>query len=187
LNIKLNELIQALEDSFNRWEYLKEHGGSDPFWEDGCNMNLVRNHIFHFKSEIQEICEQEGLELPEIYYLEAPLEMDSKYMARADEIRQNARVALDKYKANEDYLYLLNAVNKLNKMQIERTSINNVIGYCKGLETFIETDDLVSMRRHEKYERYLESFCECHKKVEDILKEPPKVGQMSIFEMEVSE
>lgn len=34
-----------LVKSFERWEHLKEYGGSDPFYSDGVNMNLVRNHI----------------------------------------------------------------------------------------------------------------------------------------------
>lgn len=187
MSTKLNELNQSLEDSFNRWEHLKQHGGSDPNWEDGCNMNLVRNHISYHKREIQELCEKEKLELPEIYYRETPPEVDNKYMARADEIRKNAKIALEKYKANSDYEYLLNAVSKLNKNQIEQTCIDNVIGYCTGLEMYIEKDDLVSMRRHESYERYLKSFSECRKRVEDILKEPlkeesPKAQQMCLFD-----
>jgi len=71
----------------------------------------------------------------------------------------------------------------LNKRQIEQTSINYVIGYCKGLEQAIENDDLVTMRRHESYQRYIESFSDCRKRVEEILEEEPKEGQISLFEM----
>lgn len=180
---ELKKLNKELEDSFNRWKHLKEYGGQDPFWEDGGNMNLVRNHIFNEKRKIKEYCEEKGLELPEIYYKETPPEVDNKYMARADEIRENANRALREYKLNKDYQYLLKAINRLNKRQIEQTSINNVIGYCEGLESFIERDDLVTMRRHEGYERYLDSFSNCRKRVEEILKEEPKDGQISIFEM----
>ena len=27
------------------WEHINENGCNDPFWTDGCNMNLTRNHI----------------------------------------------------------------------------------------------------------------------------------------------
>lgn len=39
------------------------------------------------------------------------------------------------------------------------------------------------MRRHESYERYIESFSNGRKRVEEILKEEPKEGQISLFEM----
>lgn len=180
---ELKKLIKELEDSFDRWEHLKEYGGQDPFWEDGGNMNLVRNHIFNEKRRIQEYCEEKKLELPEIYYRETPQEVDDKYMARADEIRKNANIALKEYKTNENYQYLLKVINRLNKKQIEKTSINNVIGYCRGLEDYIKQDDLVAMRRHEGYERYLDSFSNCRKRVEEILNEEPKEGQISMFEI----
>lgn len=180
---ELSKLIQELEDRFNRWEHLKIYGGQDPFWSDGCNMDLVRNHILHYKSQIKNLCEEKGLELPEIYYKDTPPEVDRDYMARTDEIRKNANRALREYKANEDYKYLVKVINRLGKRQREDTSINNVIGYCSGLESYIEKDDLVAMRRHERWERYTLSFRECRKKVEEILKEEPKEGQISLFEM----
>ena len=187
MSVKLKDLTKSIEDSFNRWEHLKEYGGSDPCWEDGCNMNLVRNHITNFKRQVRELCEKDGLDLPEIYHRQTPPEVDSKYMARADEIRINAKIALEKYKSNSDYQYLIGQVFRLNKVQIERTSIGSVIGYCKGLGIFIEKDDLIGMRRHENYQGYLESFSECRKRVEEILQEPPKEDpkraiQMCIFD-----
>lgn len=38
-----------------RWNYIKEHGASDPAWPDGINMNLVRNHIIHHLKEIERL------------------------------------------------------------------------------------------------------------------------------------
>lgn len=180
---KFKKLTQELEDRFNRWEHLKTYGGQDPTWSDGCNMDLVRNHIIHRKEDIKKLCKEKGLELPEIYYKETPPEVDSKYMARADEIRENANKALSEYKANENYQYLVKVMIRLNKKQIEQTSINYVIGYCRGLESFICKDDLVAMRRHERYKRYLESFKNCRQRVEEILEEEPEEGQMSLFEI----
>lgn len=53
----------------NQWNYILEHGCSDPFWPDGANMNLIRNHIISYKREIAECCEATGTELPFEYYL----------------------------------------------------------------------------------------------------------------------
>lgn len=77
----------------NQWNYILEHGCSDPFWPDGTNMNLIRNHIIFYKREIAEYCEATGSELPPEYYLPTPPEVDENYMAvkkgeRADRIKQ---------------------------------------------------------------------------------------------------
>lgn len=47
-------LAEGLAEAFERWEYLKEYGGSDPFYADGINMNLERNHIMYYKNKIVE-------------------------------------------------------------------------------------------------------------------------------------
>ena len=41
---RAEELQENLQKDFQRWEYLNTHGGSDPLYEDGFNMNIVRNH-----------------------------------------------------------------------------------------------------------------------------------------------
>lgn len=171
-------LEEELKERYEHWEHLLKYGGQDPFWEDGSNMNLVRNHIINIKRQMEE----QGIQ-SELLDKETPSEVDVKYMARADEIRKNAKRALSEYKANKDYQYLLNAIGILNDRQREQTSINYVVGYCRGLESHIASDDLVAMRRHESYERYLESFRDCRKKVENILKEKEKPGeQISIMD-----
>lgn len=47
-------LTEELAKSFERWEHLREHGGSDPFYADGGSMNLVRNHIMYYKQKMVE-------------------------------------------------------------------------------------------------------------------------------------
>lgn len=163
-------LDEKLKQEYDRWNYLYIHGGQDPFWSDGCALELVRNHIMHIKRQMEE-----AEQITDTYYREIPVEVDRTYMARADEIRTNAKKSLDKYKKNGDYLYLLDVIGLLNKRQIEDTCISNVIGYVRGLEQFIKDDDLVSMRRHENPDRYIDSFKGCRKKVNEILGEKPKI------------
>lgn len=171
-------LEEELKERYERWNHLKQYGGQDPFWEDGCNMNLVRNHIIYIKRQMEEQSIQS-----ELLNKEVPPEVDVKYMARVDEIRKNAKKALAEYKANKDYQYLISVVDRLNKRQIERTCIKNVIGYCRGLESYIKNDDLVAMRRHESYERYLESFKNCRERVEKVLESrKTELGQISIMD-----
>ena len=185
MDIYKQSLDEQLKEEYKQWEHLYTHGGSDPNWTDGCNMDLVRNHIIYTKKKMKETGQ-----LTDTYYRETPPEVDRDYMARADEIRENARKSLAAYKKHPDYLYLVDAIKLLNKRQVDETCIKNVIGYARGLKMHIECDDLVAMRRHEHPERYIESFVRCRKNVESILDEKPRIiffedskqlgGQMNI-------
>ena len=46
--------LEELEKAYAQWESLYKQGGSDPFYPDGVNLNLVRNHILYFKRQIEE-------------------------------------------------------------------------------------------------------------------------------------
>ena len=78
-----------LENLYERWEHLYEHGGSDPFWSDGANANLVKNRIIYCKNKIEN--ENSLFLLPDAYYRDIPPEVPRDYMARPNEIRENAR------------------------------------------------------------------------------------------------
>ena len=104
-----------IQKSFDRWDHLNVHGGSDPTWTDGVNMNLVRNHILYGKREIEE--NMTPLLYPEIYYRDTPPEVDRDYMARADEIRVNAKRSLEAYKVDPDYQYLFRIVTHMTERQ----------------------------------------------------------------------
>ena len=78
---QLTELTHELVREFNWWKSTNELGCNDPFWPDGTNMNLIRNHVLHFKGEIRKLCEETGLNLPEEYYIPTPPEVQNNYMA----------------------------------------------------------------------------------------------------------
>lgn len=89
----IEEYASQIVQEINHWNYILEYGCNDPFWPDGCNMNLTRNHIISCKLEIAEYCETTGEELPPEYYLPTPPEVDDNYMVvkkgkRADRIKQ---------------------------------------------------------------------------------------------------
>lgn len=44
---KNRQVRQELEKDISRWNDICKNGCSDPFWPDGVNLNLVRNHIIH--------------------------------------------------------------------------------------------------------------------------------------------
>lgn len=89
---RLEALLAGLRLSQHQWQHLKEHGGRDPFWPDGANMNLERHHIIAYKRDIREHCQRYGLTVPEECYIPTPPEVDEQYMAelgtdRAEKLR----------------------------------------------------------------------------------------------------
>ena len=89
--------------------------------DDGTNLNLVRNHIIYYKREIQELCETEGIFKPDVFYRELPPEVDDNYMAKSEQIRQEAVSILSRLTESNEY---------------------------NRLRTAIEHDDLLTMRRY---------------------------------------
>ena len=183
-------LAEELAKSFERWEYLKEHGGSDPFWADGTNMNLVRNHIKYYKNKMVEEYGTDYEKYPEIFYREAPPEVDQNYVARAGEIKDGAAQALESYNSNPNFYYLLANKDMLTEKEAKQISLYNVLGYASGLAKAIKDGDLITMRRHANgAEGYQESFARCASQMMNIIdekrKEPEQAqgyGQLSLFQ-----
>ena len=146
----------ALENSFARWDYIHEHGCSDPFWADGVNMNLVRNHIMYYKQKLSE--EATLFLLPEAYYREVPPEVDNNFMARPDEIRQNAARSMQIIDEDENLKFVREQSVHLTENQLQQLCIPAILGYAENLRRAISEDDLLTMRRYENPNGYLESF-----------------------------
>ena len=60
------ELGAKIAEERKHWDYLYHHGGSDPTWEDGCNLNLTRNHIIYCRRQCED--ELQPGEYPAEYY-----------------------------------------------------------------------------------------------------------------------
>ena len=90
---KIIDLNAAIDKSIAHWKDMKANGCSDPFWPDGVNMNLVRNHVIYYLMQISDLtCQPMQMSMfsdigitntadvmsdPRI-----PPEVDDKYMAR---------------------------------------------------------------------------------------------------------
>lgn len=168
---------KSLRESFGRWQFIYEHGCNDPGWPDGTNLNLVRNHILHYKRQIEETMEPGAY--PDIYHRAPPPEVPGGYMAMADDIREKARASLAVYLADPDYQYLARRIDRLTPQDEKKLSVRNVLHYATGLKTAINADDLVTMRRHRNPGSYLSSFKSCAEKVREL--KPPETGQISLF------
>lgn len=146
----------ALENSFARWDFIHEHGCSDPFWADGVNMNLVRNHIMYYKQQLSE--EATLFLIPEAYYREVPPEVDNNFMARPDEIRQNAARSMQIIDEDENLKFVREQSVHLTEKQLKQLCIPAILSYAENLRRAISEDDLLTMRRYENLNGYLESF-----------------------------
>lgn len=82
---QLEEYRELISEELEHWKHINTNGCSDPFWEDGYNMNLLRNHIIFYKMEIFRICGEGGMALPEEYYIPLPPEVDNRYMANLNQ------------------------------------------------------------------------------------------------------
>ena len=78
---KVKEYCQCIRREIEHWKVINQNGCNDPFWSDGCNMNLTRNHIIYYQRQLREICTENRLPLPDEYYLAVPPEVDMNYMA----------------------------------------------------------------------------------------------------------
>lgn len=169
------DLARELTNSFARWDKVYQQGCSDPFWADGVNLNLIRNHIIYFKKEIENKYLKKHY--PKIYYQETPPKVPDDFMARTDEIRKTAQKTLQTYKTDPNYNYLLQRVDLLRPEVIDRYNVRNVLGYVQKLESAIEKDDLVGMRRCQNTKN--EVFAQCANKIKEM---GSPTGQLSIFD-----
>lgn len=145
-----------LENLYKRWEHLYEHGGSDPFWSDGVNANLVKNQIVYCKNKIEN--ENSLFLLPDAYYRDIPPELPNNYMARPDEIRENALKAMAIIDADENFKFVREQSKSLSEKQLKRLCIPAIIGYAENIHRAVAEDDLLTMRRYEHPDGYLDSF-----------------------------
>lgn len=83
----LKEVIEYMQSEFQRWEHIVEYGSSDPAWPDGVNLNLVKNHILHYKARIEHLCKEIGCDLPEEYYTPTPPAVDGNLFVKPDSSR----------------------------------------------------------------------------------------------------
>ena len=160
------DFVAELKSCFDDWEYMKLNGCDDPNWEDGANMNLVRNHIYYYKQKILEKFGKDNL--PEIYFKEDPPEVEEEYMAKAELIKKLAPIRLAEYKTDENFKRLQMALDVLDEKTIEKLFIDTIVGYASGLELVISEGDFVTMRNHALGKGYFDSFERCVEELKNI-------------------
>ena len=105
---KVKECCQSIHREIEHWKDINQNGCNDPFWVDGCNMNLTRNHIISYQRQLRKICTENQLPLPDEYYFAVPPVVDNRYMAnlkqkpRVERLRRTGRITTGcKYQYDE--------------------------------------------------------------------------------------
>lgn len=80
--MELHVLVKKIRDNYKWWNDIATHGCGNPFWEDGCNMNLVRTHIIGLRLKINEQATEEMKPLPKEFYWVLPPEVPDTFMVR---------------------------------------------------------------------------------------------------------
>lgn len=103
---KVKEYCQCIRREIEHWKAINQNGCNDPFWPDGVNMNLTRNHIIYYQRLILEICAENQLPFPEEYYFSPPPEVDKNYMANLKQKERVKRIfSQRKILAKQKYVY----------------------------------------------------------------------------------
>lgn len=134
----LKKLRKLALRELENWEFVKEHGGQDPFWADGYNLNLIRNHIIGYN---RDICEADYTPVQYDLFggskpmesdlcVPVPKEMPMDYMANASKIRTDAVLMLDQLSKGRDS-------ERIEKLY-------------RALEDAVRRRDLVDMRRYNR-------------------------------------
>lgn len=77
----IKQLENELLSDYARWSHIYHFGCSDPFWEDGTNINLVRNHIIYHKGQIEKLLGDKYYLYPDCYFFPKPIELPNDFMA----------------------------------------------------------------------------------------------------------
>ena len=107
---KVKSYSEQIRKEIGQWKDINQNGCNDPFWSDGCNMNLTRNHIIYEQEQIRKICEENQIPLPEEYYFSVPPEVDNQYMAnrkqkdRVKRLKMHGKLTSGKYEYDEQQI-----------------------------------------------------------------------------------
>ncbi len=86
----------------------------------------MRNHIIYYKEQLAKQ-ENSFFDLPDAYYKNLPPDVPQDYMARPDEIRENARKAMERIDADENLKFVREQSANLSEKQLKQYCIPAII------------------------------------------------------------
>lgn len=143
--MKQKNYKKELVKDYEHWNDVYTNGCNDPSWTDGVNLNLIRNHIIIDKRNLKETLSEN--DFPDLYFQALPPKVDNNYMAKADEIMENAKKYYEVCTSSEEWNKLLDAFDFLESKDSKQESMRFFIQRIKGLKDAIDSKDYLYMRR----------------------------------------
>lgn len=140
-----NDLMKELEKDYTRWNDVYCNGTTDPSWEDGFNLNLIRNHILIDKQRLERLLPQD--QLPKLYFEKDPPEVNNHYMAKKEKILQDALEYYQECIHTEGWNELDNVFDFLDKNDSEQKTMRFLVSRIRGLKSSINRLNYVEMRK----------------------------------------
>lgn len=143
---ELIRLESACETEHSHWNALYKNGCSDPFYADGVNLMLTRNHIIYYKRKISELCAEYGLEKPSVLYRPLPPKVSQDYVAGKSEIKRKATAFLDEIDSSPEYAELLERRKRISPNQAEQTGLEALLASISNFRDAVSRDEYLTMR-----------------------------------------
>lgn len=184
------EQIQAeIDADFLRWKDIYRNGCNDPCWEDGMNLNLVRNHIIYRYRLLDEISDAPvqlslfGGTVSLEKRKPIPPAVSMKYMARPGNLKRGAERTLTVILQDPNYRYIVALGKTLSETIKKRCSYENVIRYPESIAWALEHEAYPRMRSYQDVAYWSKTYAEFRGKIEGEL-EKEKNGQISTLPLE---
>lgn len=186
---------EKLQELYDRWNLWRQTGALEAELPDGAYLNNLRKGIEAFLRQIERALPEELY--PECFYSPLPPLMEESYMANGDAIRKAASQALDSYRKNPDYQWLMEHYYDLQNDDREAGEAYRLFCHEEVLEQAMKEDDLLRMKRESCQEGLAVALALCRKRMEKKLcsgrrkrgkgREKAQItGQMDITELKVS-
>lgn len=160
-----DELEQAIRERFDHWQHLHDEGAHDPGYADGVNMNLVRNHIIYYQTELRERSSKDlqltmfsDDESQDQAYRPLPPEVPDFYMAQPERIRDRAKEILALYD-NDAWLLYLESVQISNKKANDVLNLAHWKFMRETLREALQNSQYVRLQGYAYDPKYYQLYC----------------------------
>lgn len=178
------QLTEEAIRSYDEWQFIYENGCSDPNWEDGVNLNLVRNHLIYYKRKISNLCKEHGFEKPQVLFRKLPSRVPTRYMAGAAGLKQKAADLLYEIESSQNYHRLLEWQEKISSKQSEQIGLTRFLKRMRYDRREYESDNFLAMRNFVRNGDY------CKDQITELLKAAEKLPsesfQLTLFSVDAS-
>lgn len=91
-DLTVDQLVSVIKGRFATWRAIWLNGTTDPFYQDGTNLNLIRNHIIYYQDQLVALCKRDGISLPKAAEMAPPREMPHDWLATRSKAGKHAVV-----------------------------------------------------------------------------------------------